>query len=207
MWWTNPRKMTVSGGLSVLALALALAARRPSCWLAAAAMVLSTVADGLLAGYPGFFAPVKDKLIKGGLIFFAVHILYIWALVKVSGQEAAALLPHFLGPFALFAALTALHGAVFYSRANPRPPFGFFAAAFFYLLAVATHAAAAFTVSGLMGGKLFLNVAGAVLFFLSDAILLAHHYGAGKGKRATDLIWFTYAPAQLCLILGFFLAL
>ena len=206
MWWTNPRKMTVSGGLTVLALALALLARRPCCWLAALAMAISTVGDGLLAGYPKLFAPVKDKLIKGGLLFFGAHILYILALITVSGQDAATLLPHFWGPFAVFGLLTVLHGAVFYFRAPARPPLSFFAAAFFYLLIVAIHVSAAICVSGQLGGRLLLNVAGAVLFFLSDAILLAHKYGFGKEELVSDLVWFTYAPAQLCLILGFYLA-
>ncbi|MBR3107682.1 MAG: hypothetical protein IKH30_10960 [Clostridia bacterium] len=206
MWWTNPRKMTASGGLTVLALALALLARKPCCWLAALTMALSTVADGVLAGYPKLFSPVKKRLIKGGLIFLAAHILYIAALVLASGLDAAALLPRFLGPFALFAAMTVLHGAVFYFRAVSRPPLWFFATAFFYLLTVAAHAGTAVSVFGLLGGGLLLNVVGAVLFFLSDAILLAHKYGFGEGKRVSDLVWFTYVPAQLCLILGFFLA-
>lgn len=206
MWWTNPRKMTVSGSLTVLALALALLACKPCSWLAALAMAVSTVGDGLLAGYPRLFSPVKNRLIKGGLIFLAAHILYILALTAVSGLDAAALLPHFWGPFTVFTALTVLHGAVFYFRTPSRPPLAFFAAAFCYLLTVAIHVSAAVCVSGQMGGRLLLNIAGAVLFFLSDAILLAHKYGSYKGKHVSDLIWFTYAPAQLCLILGFYLA-
>ena len=206
MWWTNPRKMTVSSSLTVLALTLALLARKPCCWLAALAMAISTVGDGLLAGYPKLFAPVKERLIKGGLLFLAAHILYILALIAASGLDAAALLPYFWGPFTVFAALTVLHGAVFYFRSPSRPPLSFFAAAFCYLLMVAIHVSAAVCVSGQLGGRLLFNIAGAVLFFLSDAILLALKYGFGKEKSASDLIWFTYAPAQLCMILGFYLA-
>ncbi len=206
MWWTNPRKMTVSGSLTVLALTMALLARRPCCWLAALAMAISTVGDGLLAGYPKLFAPVKERLIKGGLLFLAAHILYILALLAASGLDTAALLPHFWGPFAVFASLTVLHGVTFYFHTLSRPPLSFFAAAFFYLLMVAAHVSAAVCVSGQMGGKFPLNILGAVLFFLSDAVLLAHKYGAYNGKHVSDLIWFTYAPAQLCLILGCYLA-
>lgn len=206
MWWTDQRKMLCSGGLTALAVILALVIRRPYGYLAALAMAVSTLGDGLLAGYPKVFAPVRDRLIKGGLIFLAAHILYILALILASGREFKALLAHFWVPFAVFAALTVLHGLVFYFRASSRPPFSFFLAAFFYLLTVAVHAAAAVCVCGQTGGRFFLNIVGAILFFLSDAILLASKYGADLGRRVTDLIWFTYAPAQLCLILGFFLS-
>ncbi|MBR5108548.1 MAG: hypothetical protein IK099_00005 [Clostridia bacterium] len=206
MWWTNQKKLVSSAGLAVLALALALLSRKPCCWLAASAMALSTLGDGVLAGYPKLFSPVKNRLTKGGLIFFAAHILYILALITASGPDAASLLPHFWAPFSAFAAMTVLHGIVFYFRAASRPSLGFFSAAFFYLLAVSVHAGAAVCLFAQLGIRFLPNAVGAVLFFLSDAILLAHKYGFGKGKHVSDLIWFTYVPGQLCLILGFFLA-
>ena len=68
------------------------------------------------------------------------------------------------------------------------------------------HAAAAVAMCARSGGVYALNVAGALLFYLSDAILLAGKYGAIRGKRVPLLIWLTYVPAQLCLMLGFFLS-
>ena len=68
------------------------------------------------------------------------------------------------------------------------------------------HGAAAVCVCAQTGGHFALNVAGAALFYLSDAVLLARKYGAVGGKYTTALIWLTYVPAQLCLMLGFFLA-
>lgn len=197
--------MRISCGLTALALVLALLARKPACWLAALAMAVSTVADALLAGHPKPFAPVRHKLIKGGLVFFAAHIVYIIALIRITGQRAEALLPFFWGPFAVFAALAALHGALFYAPARARVSPVFFAAALFYLLTVSVHAGAAFGV-WTQTGRCFLNTAGTVLFFLSDAVLLARRYGAVGYERATDVIWLTYIPAQLCLMLGFYLA-
>ncbi len=206
MRWTGQRKMMISAGLTVLSVTLTLLAGKPFSWLAALAMTVSSVGDGLLAGYPKCFASVQNKLKKGGFAFLAAHILYIAALVWGSGQRLDALLPHFWGPFAVFAALTALHGTLYFFPRHDRPPLSFFIAAFFYLLAAGVHAAAAFCVSGQARGKFFLNAAGAALFFFSDAILLARRYGAIGGKHVTDLIWITYAPAQLCLMLGFYFA-
>ena len=71
---------------------------------------------------------------------------------------------------------------------------------------VGIHAASAVTVYGQAGGSYLLNAAGAILFYLSDAILLARKYGAVRGKNVTALIWITYVPAQICLITGIFLA-
>ena len=205
MQLTKQRKMLLSGGLTALSFVLALLARRPWCWLSALAMAVSTVGDGLLAGYPKCFAPVRDKLKKGGVVFFFAHVLYIAALALCSGQSLGALLPRFSAPFAVFAALTVLHGAAFYFPVPSRPPLSFFAAAFGYLFTVGVHAAAAVCVYGQMGGALLLNVFGAALFYLSDAILLAQRYGGFQSKRAGALIWITYVPAQLLLMLGFFL--
>ncbi len=198
--------MTISGSLTVLAVVLALLARKPWCTLAALAMAMSTVGDGLLAGYPACFRPVKDRLVKGGLVFFAAHILYIVALIRVSGRTVDALLPHFWVPFLIFVLLIAAHGYLYYFRAASQTPLSFFAAATCYLLSVGIHGATAICVYTQTGGALILNVIGAVLFFLSDAILMARKYVPSDEKRTSLLVWLTYVPAQLCLILGFFLA-
>jgi uncharacterized membrane protein YhhN len=198
--------MMISGGLSLMAVVFALMARHPWNWLAALVMLVSTLGDALLAGYPPCFRPLKNRLIKGGLVFFAAHCLYILALIRVSGQSAAALLPHFALPALLFLSLTAAHGYLFYFRAGSAEPRAFFAASMAYLLLVGMHAAMAVCVFTQKGDALWLNVAGGLLFFLSDAILLARKYVPSDEKRTSLLVWLTYVPAQLCLILGFFLA-
>ncbi|MBR6184694.1 MAG: hypothetical protein IKQ41_00355 [Clostridia bacterium] len=202
---TKRIKILISGSLFVLSAVLALLAGKLSCALAALAMGVSAVGDALLAGYPGCFAEIKNRLTKGGLVFLAAHILYILALIASTGKSARALLPDFARPFSLFFGLTALHGALFYFRARSPVPRAFFAAAFFYLLTAGAHAAAAIAVFGQSGGGYALNVAGTLLFYLSDAILLARKYGAVQGKRVSSLIWCTYVPSQLCLIIGFYL--
>ena len=205
-WWTTRRKKLVSGGLAVLALLLAFLSRTLPAALAALAMCLSALGDAVLGGYPACFARVRDKLVKGGVIFLGAHVLYILALIPASGRDASALLPHCIRPLILFSGLTALLTALFAFRGRGARPPAFSAAAFAYLLAVGVHAAAAFTAAGQGGGWLALNAAGALLFYLSDAILLARSFGAFHGRDMTDPIWFTYAPAQLCILLGFFLS-
>lgn len=199
---TKKRKMTISGGLTAFAVVLAVLSRSSCCYLAALAMGISTLGDALLAGYPEC---VENKLVKGALAFFAAHILYICTLLVSYGKSIPALLPRFALPFVLFLALTVLHGLLFYSRGNSGFSTGLFTAASFYLLTVGIHAAAAVTVYGQAGGGYLLSAAGAILFFLSDAILLARKYGTVRGKYVTAVIWLTYVPAQLCLITGIFL--
>ena len=199
---TKKRKMTISGGLTAFAVVLAVLSRSSCCYLAALAMGISTLGDALLAGYPEC---VENKLVKGALAFFAAHILYICTLLVSYGKSIPALLPRFALPFVLFLALTVLHGLLFYPRGNSGFSTGLFTAASFYLLTVGIHAAAAVTVYGQAGGGYLLSAAGAILFFLSDAVLLARKYGAVRGKYVTAVIWLTYVPAQLCLITGIFL--
>ena len=194
--------MTISGGLTAFAVVLAVLSRSSCCYLAALAMGISTLGDALLAGYPEC---VENKLVKGALAFFAAHILYICTLLVSYGKSIPALLPRFALPFVLFLALTVLHGLLFYSRGNSGFSTGLFTAASFYLLTVGIHAAAAVTVYGQAGGGYLLSAAGAILFFLSDAVLLARKYGTVRGKYVTAVIWLTYVPAQLCLITGIFL--
>ncbi len=200
------RKMLISGGMTLLAVFLALLARKPWSLPAALAMAVSTLGDALLAGYPSCFRPVKDRLTKGGLVFFAAHCLFILALILLSGQSVRALLPDFAIPALIFASLAAAHGYLFYFRAGSAEPRAFFAASMAYLLLVGMHAAMAVCVFTQKGGALWLNVAGTLLFFLSDAILLARKYVPSDENRTSFLVWLTYVPAQLCLILGFFLA-
>ncbi len=199
--------MFISGGLTVLSAVLALLARRPSCTLAALAMAVSSLGDAVLAGYPSCFGRVRDRLPKGGLIFWIAHLLYIRALVIASGGDASALLPRFALPCAFFLGLTVLHGLLFAKKRDGFPASRMlFVAAFLYLGTVGIHAAAAIAVSLHTGGGFLLNIAGSLLFYLSDAILLARKYGAVRGHWTTALIWLTYVPAQLCLLLGFYLA-
>ncbi len=205
MRWTKREKMAVSGTLTVCAAVLAAAGRTPSCLLAAAAMGLSTLGDALLAGIPARLSGGGSRLVKGGAAFLAAHILYLWALFMACGQEGRTIPSGFAPPIFLFSALTALLCAGFFLRARSRVPRLFSAAAFFYLLTVGIHAAAAVTAAGRWGGGFFLNAAGAVLFYLSDGILLARKYGSVRGKHTEAWIWLTYVPAQLCLLTGFFL--
>ncbi len=195
----------ISVGLTLLSTLLALLARRPSCWLAAAAMGVCALGDALLAGYPDCFAQIKNRLIKGGSAFLAAHILYIGALLLTCGMDAPEFLSHLALPFAVFFAVTILHSALFYFRAPSSAPPAFFAAAFLYLLVVGLHAGAAIAAAGRADEGFTLNAAGAILFYLSDAILLARKYGAFQGKHITALIWLSYVPAQLCLMTGFYL--
>ena len=206
VFWTKQRKKICSVGLAFLAAALALWSGTPWSAAAALAMAVSAVGDGLLAGYPACFQKAKGKLIKGGLVFFAAHCLYMLALVLYARRGVQALLPRFPLPALGYLLLSCLHGYWFYFRGASNASLSFFAAAMVYLLTVGAHGTLAVCVSAQTGGPIWLNAIGAALFYLSDAILLANKYGRRSGKDCSSPVWFTYAPAQLFLILGFFLA-
>ncbi len=197
---TKRIKLTVSCTLTGYAIVLSGLSGSVSCSLAALAMGVSTLGDAALAGYP---KGLMNRLVKGGLLFFVAHALYIAALVMSSGRPVQALLPGFLNPFAVFFALTVLHGAVFYFRARSKVPRAFFAAAFLYLLGVGVHVSAAFSV--LPGRGYPVYAAGALLFYCSDAALLARKHASLRQRWIPALIWVTYVPAQICLLTGLYL--
>ncbi len=206
VFWTKRKKRICSVGLAFLAAAFSIWSGTPWSAAAALAMAASAVGDGLLAGYPKRFQRVKNKLIKGGLAFWAAHCLYMLALVLYSGQRIRSILPHFPLPALGYFFLSCLHGYRFFFRAASHTSLSFFAAAMVYLLTVGAHGALAICVSLQTGGPIWLSAIGAGLFYLSDAVLLANKYRPGTGKDCSSLVWFTYAPAQLCLIAGLFLA-
>ena len=197
---TKRIKLAVSCTLTGYAIVLSGLSGSVSCSLAALAMGVSTLGDAALAGYP---KGLRDRLVKGGLLFFVAHALYIAALVMSSARPAQALLPGFIFPFAVFFGLTVLHGAVFYFRARSKVPRAFFAAAFLYLLGVGVHVSAAFSV--LPGRGYPVYAAGALLFYCSDAVLLARKHASLRERWIPALIWITYVPAQICLLTGLYL--
>lgn len=202
MEWTNQRKMLLSFGLTGTAAALALIARKPWSLPAALGMAISTVGDGVLAGYPPFLRPRENRLVWGGAVFFIAHLVYMAALCMAAGRNMAALTP-FLGlPVLAFVLLTALQGGLWRVRGASG---AFFAAAWGYLLIAGLHAALAMCVCAATG-RMALNVAGAALFYLSDSVLLIARMGTAHDKTARFLVWPAYTAAQLCLMLGFFLA-
>jgi len=206
VFWSKQRKKTCSVGLAFLAGAFSLLSGTPWSALAALAMAVSAVGDGLLAGYPACFEKGKHRLIKGGLAFFAAHCLYMLALALYSGQHIRAILSRLPLPALGYLFLSCLHGYWFYFRGASSASLSFFTAATAYLFTVGAHGALAVCVSLQIGGPIWLNAIGAALFYLSDAILLANKYRPGAGKDRASLVWFTYAPAQLCLIAGLFLS-
>ncbi len=206
MEWTSRGKMLLSAGLTAAAAALALTARKPWSAFAALAMAVSTVGDGILAGYPPFLRLRKNSLVTGGIVFLAAHGLYMAALYIASGKNAAALMPYFGITAPVFALLTVLQACLWRSRANSSVSGALWAAAAGYLLIAGLHAALAFCICAGTGGRMALNTAGAALFFLSDSVLLSARFGIVGQKTARLLIWPTYAAAQICLMTGFFLA-
>lgn len=194
--------MQLSFCLTVAAVTLALIARKPWSLPAALGMAVSTVGDGVLAGYPPFLRPRKNRLVWGGTVFFIAHLVYMAALCMASGGNAGTLLPFLLVPGFVFVLLTALQGGLWRVRGASGP---FFAAAWGYLLTAGLHAALAFCVWAAIG-RMALNAAGAALFYLSDSALLAARMGTAREKTARFLVWPTYTAAQLCLMTGFFLA-
>lgn len=207
MFATAKRRMLLSITCSALAIVLALAAHKPWSLTAAAAMGLSTVADGLLAGWP---APlrrlVKNRLYTGGAIFLLVQLLYLLSLLRAADASLQNLFAAAPAPFFVYPALCAVHWLLCYRLKHSERPPADSVAVTLYLCVVGLHAAAAASACTLTDGRLALPAAGAAFFFLSDAVLLGRRYGKREWQHSTELIWGTYLIAQACLMLGFYWA-
>jgi len=180
-------------------------------YLVCAALGCGWLGDALLSRFPPVCGKMKETFLPGMASFALGHILYIIAFVHslvllpalrmpVPGEvQGLEILPGIL-PVFLLAGTLAWVFWVF----RPRPDRVLCAAALIYALILSAMAAfalcAGFTGSGFVP---FLPLGG-VLFMISDGVIAAHEF---SGKIEDDgvyqrLVWWTYVPAQLCLLLG-----
>lgn len=123
---------------------------------------------------------------------FAIgHVLYIWALMKLSGARPVEALP----VTALGAMLSAVYARIRKTDAGKLTP-----CAALYIVLVVFMAATACTaaVRSFSIGALMFAVAG-ICFAVSDNILCAYCYGNKKTPVMNSLVHITYYTAQLLI--------
>ncbi|HEX2623411.1 MAG TPA: lysoplasmalogenase [Phototrophicaceae bacterium] len=143
-----------------------------------------------------------ENHVLGGIASFGLgHIAYIAGMLRFITYYPDRS-PHFswlpLGLWLLFG-LIGWYVIVF--RAGERTMMHY--AALPYTLLLSTTAGVAST---LAAGYFFRLVAiGAALFLLSDLILAAQLFRKAHFRYISDVVWFTYGPGQMLLVLGFWL--
>ncbi len=154
-------------------------------------LFLGLVGDGLLA--MRFLRPARhDEYFSAGATAFAAgHVLYIWALISLSGARLTAALPVFIVGYAA-ALICGRRGKVDAGRLTPCAMV-YIALVVFMGAAACTAAARSFSVGTLM------FAAAGICFAVSDCILCVYCFGSRKTDGMNAAVHVTYYAAQLLI--------
>lgn len=183
-----------AAGLCFVALGLLMArdaVQRDYAWRVCIGLFLGLVGDELLA--MRFLRPARHNefFSAGATAFAAGHVLYIWALVALSGARLISVLPVFIVGYA---------AALIYVRFRKVSAGRLTPCAIVYIALVVFMGATACVaaVRSFSVGTLMFAAAG-VCFAVSDCILCAYCYGSRKTKGMNIAIHATYYAAQLMI--------
>lgn len=175
-------------------------AARPYALWVACGMSLSFVADLIMAEA----IRLPNRVLGGIAVFGLAHLAYLAGMLGLNGALGLGALPLMLAWAAAF-----LVAAVIYWRlavdvpAAPRP---LRAGALGYLVLLAAMAGAAWGIAGRAPG-LWMLAAGALLFFISDAILGNQIFRANNWRGVGDVVWATYIVGQAGIVCSVYPAL
>lgn len=197
----------------ILSLSVALAAARghPWHWLVCTALGFSWLGDAMLAHYPPVAGRVRDPFIAGMGFFALAQIMYILAFrqslagmpllrMRLPGapiglEVIGAVLPVYVLAAAAFWVFVVLRAERSWTLKI---------AAFAY--SVLLSAMAAFACAAAFTGASFAwpLLLGGTLFLVSDAAISLRIFMDRLSRERTYqwVVWGTYIPAQLCLLIG-----
>lgn len=153
--------------------------------LLTAALTLSAVGDGFLAGDPRRWLPV------GLAAFLAAHVAYVWLFVHDGGGRAALIAEpaRTLGVAAAFAVAVTTLTWLWRSLGGMK------GAVVIYVAALCLMAAASFT----LPHRLWPAMAGACAFVASDGLLSAELFKGAKAGWLPYAVWWLYYAAQVLI--------
>lgn len=205
-------KLSATGALWFFSLLVALIYWQPWHWLVCAALAFSWFGDAMLAKFRPVARFARDSFIAGMAAFAAAQAFYILAAsnsisnieklhTRLPGFEAGReILPNVLPVYLLFGAFV---WALTVARGDK--PFALKAMAFLYCELVCAMAAYALSASFTGYAFVWQLAAGGFLFIISDSAIAARVFrDRFVSERFYEaLVWGTYFPAQLFLMLGF----
>lgn len=207
MLLTKPRKMIISSCMLVLSAVLMCATNRAWGSIAFLGMLLSWVADAMLAQFPQPLTRLKSKsFFIGAMLFVAAHVCYIVCMMMMGQAGAYPGLPDAYILIAIpFALLCVGHWVKYFRHEESQRNIGFSIAASSYLLLVGVMATFAIRLFILSGYRYWALPLGALLFFVSDCVLVRREYRKSATRFTPYVIWGTYISAQLLLMAGLYL--
>lgn len=204
-------KLTLSGCVVIMSLLFAFALGHSWHWLVFLAMVFSWIGDAMLARFTPIARHASDPFIAGMGAFAVAQLLYCVAFyqsfagmqqlhMRVPGEIIGAeLLPVLLPVYILAGALYWV-----WTVLRSDKPWDLKIATLVYCVLVCTMAA--FAACATFTGVSFVwpLMLGGVLFMISDGCIGAHIFRnrLQKERRYDIVVWATYMPAQVLLVIG-----
>lgn len=185
---------------ATLALGPPESAARPYALWVACGMSLSFVADLIMAEV----IRLPSRVLGGMAVFGLAHLAYLAGMLGLDGALGLGASPAMLAWGAAF-----LGAAVAYWRLavdTPAAPAALRAGALGYLALLAAMAGAAWGVAWRAPG-LWMLAAGALLFFVSDAILGNQIFRGHNWRGVGDVVWATYIVGQAGIVCSAYPAL
>lgn len=196
-----PGKFVLTILMSLFAIILALLFPGADRFLCMAAMLISTVGDIFMMDFRSLSKYYPDYFVIGAILFMAAHLVYSTAffyLIFVRGYSlinagffcAAALIA---AAFVLFTYLTVK---------TRRFRIGMYILSVAYLIIIGANCCAIFSYAYSAKGPALLAAAGALSFFISDAIIGLDKLAGITSPLLDELIWWFYPIGQILILIG-----
>lgn len=197
-WFGLPGELVLTALISLLAIALALAAPTATRLVCIPAMLLSSLGDIILMDYK----PITGRLpvrgfIAGASFFAASHVIYTAAfLCSVRGYFNVGA---WLG-ILLFAVTSAATAVLCLGKQNGDR--GMIPLGILYLFFIALNFTTVYSCTASRGGIFFVSALGITLFLISDLIIVLDKIIGTKIKNSDLWIWTLYPIGQILLLIG-----
>jgi uncharacterized membrane protein YhhN len=175
-------------------------AATPYAYGVAIGMSLSYLADLIMAG----MIRVPNRVLGGMIVFGLAHLAYLAALFSLDRALGLGAGPAMLGWAVAFLLIAVVYWR--FAVDTPRTPRPLRVGALGYLVLLAVMTGVAWGVAG-SGPGLWTLAAGAMLFFVSDAILGNQIFRDHTWPGVGDVVWITYIAGQAGIVWSVYPAL
>jgi uncharacterized membrane protein YhhN len=196
-----PGSFVLSVLMSLFAVILALIFGTADRFLCMTAMILSTGGDILLMNFRGLKKYLPDYFAVGAIFFMAAHVVYTAAFTYLIKIRSYSLInTGFIYGIILIAAAFVLLTYLTIKTGHFR--IGMYILCFVYLIIIGANCCVIFSFAYSAGGWALYAAAGALSFFISDAIIGLDRLAGITSPLLNELIWWFYPVGQVLILIG-----
>ncbi|MDR2505638.1 MAG: lysoplasmalogenase [Oscillospiraceae bacterium] len=192
-------KLATTGILVVISAIAGVARSSAISWLVFAALVFSWFGDAAMAYWKPLAKLVGNIDVFGIGAFALAHIMYIIAMV-VYLRQASARPSSVIITLALFEIMGIVMWFVLAGTTNIDRKMKL--ATFFYMLLLVGMASLSVSAAKTDIARLWCVMVGGLLFVISDGLIAVNWFMQVPLAALPYLVWATYIPAQVCLLIG-----